>query len=883
MKRLGWMIGLIFLLVGCGGNANREDSIPNLPDDIYFDKLHGAWQAAMIANHAGLPLEGQFLDEPNPANSIELALLDEWSTDDDTAIEWVTMHILEEHGMEPTPAQIRDEWVDHLNHDIWNATLKARQLMDEGYLPPDTGSSALNPDAGWTIGAQLQTELFGMIAPGMPAFAAQHAQTFAQITNNGPAVEASQFYAIMYAEAFFEDDVPTLIAIAQSHLPPDSIIREISENVVEWYTVYPDDWRQTRRLIRDYYDTDPSWWASRVNFASTIMALLYGDGDMMQTITIAGLAGWDADNNMTSSAGLLGIIYGFDNLPDPIRTATDVYFNEDVTGNLPRYTTVTAFAERTFALGKLVIGGEEEGGTRRQGTWGLLVFLSSCLLVVIWRRDWRLFFLWVGLVGYAGIFHTHFLYNTLRAQYTWHTIGWYLVAFGGYVGILVLNERPEMTFLRRNDISSSRELPMSWLWTAAILFRIILLFTTPTLSDDIYRYLWDGHVANNGVSPYLAPINSPELDYLDVPIRGLANNTWMASPYLPAAQAVFAGITRLFPLEPFYLQATMLIFDLLTGWLIAKLLAIAKLPPRYLAIYLLNPLIILESTHGAHLDAYMACLSLLAVYFTLTPKLPIQHPISNIQNLLSPLLLALATLTKILPAFLLPILFWRWTWKQIIGYGLLVVGLLVPFGVTAGWGLVGELDGRGLFGALRIYGNQWDFNSGLFHWLQVWLENMGSTDPDNWAKRMVGVAQLAVLGIVWLFAQQVNAGRVAKTTSPYLESPVSVRERTSLRLMTLPFMAHVLLATTMHPWYIMLLLALLPFLAPAPEESGWQWLWLAPWLYLSGALIFSYLTYLDPNDFRELEWVRWLEWMPAFLLLISGLAVPFFQKTNVTS
>lgn len=82
-------------------------------------------------------------------------------------------------------------------------------------------------------------------------------------------------------------------------------------------------------------------------------------------MTIAALAGWDADNNATTASGLLGIICGFQKLPDPIRTATDLYYNEDVTGSLPEFQTVPDFAARTQALAEAVIqqaGGEVRGG-----------------------------------------------------------------------------------------------------------------------------------------------------------------------------------------------------------------------------------------------------------------------------------------------------------------------------------------------------------------------------------------------------------------------------------------------------------------------------------------------------------------------------------------
>lgn len=338
-----------------------------LAADVYLDKVHGAWQATLVANHTGLRHEGKYLDEPSPADSITLALLAQWSTDDDTSIEWVDMHILETHGLDPTYAQIRDEWMDHLNHDIWVSALKARQLMDEGIIPPDTGSAALNPEGVWSIGAQLQTELFGMISPGLPHEAARRAVYFARVTNSGLAVEASAFYTTMYALAFFESDVPALIAATQSHFSPHAPVNRIVDNVLEWHQRHPADWRKTRRLIRAAYDDDPAWWAAKVNFASTIMALLYGNGDLLKTMTIASLAGWDADNNATTASGLLGLIYGFQNLPGPIRTATDIYHNEDVTGDLPKYQTVPELAARSQALAEAVI--QQAGGDVRAGIY----------------------------------------------------------------------------------------------------------------------------------------------------------------------------------------------------------------------------------------------------------------------------------------------------------------------------------------------------------------------------------------------------------------------------------------------------------------------------------------------------------------------------------
>ena len=358
---------IIFTLILASCTRANPPSAQTLPAEVYLDKVRGAWQATLVANYTGLEHEGLYLDEPSDATTIELVLLDEWPTDDDTTIEWVDLHILETYGLNPTYTQIRDEWVDHLNHDIWVSALRARELMDEGVLPPETGSAERNPDGVWSIDAQLQTELFGMLSPGLPDEAARQAVYYAKITNSGLAVEASAFYSRLYAHAFFESDVPALIELAQAQFPADAPVSQIVDQVRAWHNQHPDDWRVTRRLIRDAYDTDPAWWAAKVNFASTIMALLYGEGDLHQTLTIASLAGWDADNNATTSAGLLGLIHGYAGLPSAIRTASDVYYNEDVTGDLPKYQTVSEIAARTQALAEAVI--QQAGGQVIEGVY----------------------------------------------------------------------------------------------------------------------------------------------------------------------------------------------------------------------------------------------------------------------------------------------------------------------------------------------------------------------------------------------------------------------------------------------------------------------------------------------------------------------------------
>ena len=463
------------------------------------------------------------------------------------------------------------------------------------------------------------------------------------------------------------------------------------------------------------------------------------------------------------------------------------------------------------------------------------------------------------ILTYIGMASVDWRFGTLRDQFVVQTIGWYLVAFAVFVVLIVWAERCDID--------------MRFVWGTAIVVRLVLLTTTPTLSDDVYRYLWDGHVAVNGVSPYALPIDSAELNYLDTPIRSLANNTWMASPYMPAAQFIFRTTAWLLPLTPLVLQIAMIVFDLGSAFILSKLLAISNYAPHRLILYLLNPLIVVEVAHSAHIDAWMIFLMLLALYKSIEPQrvqgaqrqereeekgiaTEYRIPITDYLLLITahwslpPLLLALATLTKIIPILALPIFFWRWSWKQLFLYGGLTLGLLLPAGLRAGWGLSADLSGTGLFGALRIYAAQWNFNSGIFHWLQDELTRRAVADPLNRAKLIALLGTLIVLGIVWLLARNAST-------------------RTLLRLMIVPFAAYLLLTPTVHPWYALIVMTFVPFLAPAVGEKNW--LPTLPFLYLSAALIFSYITYRDPPDFREYEWVRQTEWIPTLLLLTTVL------------
>jgi len=463
-------------------------------------------------------------------------------------------------------------------------------------------------------------------------------------------------------------------------------------------------------------------------------------------------------------------------------------------------------------------------------------------------------------VAIAACLATYIPLPSLRGPGVIPFLTYFLIAFLAYfIAVLALK----------------RSRPPLWLiWGFAVLFRLLLLASQPTLSDDVYRYIWDGHLLNQGVNPYSLPVSAPSLDSYTIPLRELVNHDWMASPYLPAAQPLFAIVTRIAPQNILAFQVLAALLDLATGWLVMGLLRLLALPPRNVLIYLWNPLVMVEFAHGAHMDAWMIFLVVLAVWF-LARGGSGETRRSLLLNL-SVLAMAAATLTKAVPVIFIPLFLRRWGWRRLALYAAVVLLLLVLFAAGAGWGLAGPMDGRGVFGALRIYANQWNFNSGIYHWLEVWLSGYKSAGavpvepPYEGAIRTAKMITSALMGLCLLLAAY-WAWRID-------QSPKGFKERTRdlLRLAVLPAGAYLLLTPTLHPWYVIIILPWLPFLHdPDGESLSKRFLW--PWLYFSFAVALSYLTYVNPTAFHEYAVVRWLEYLPFYALLLWA-AWPYFRK-----
>jgi len=306
----------------------------------YKDHLMGFWLGSCIGNWTGLPTENRrvdfpfFTDDDFGEGKFNFVLdQDPWGADDDTDIEYIYQLAMEQNNSPLlTPSQISAAWQKHIGLPLlWVSNLAALTQMQNGALPPDTSHPDNNPM--WEmIDAQLTTELFGALAPSRPDVGLKLAHLPIRTTAYAHSKWAAEFYVIMHSlavtidsEQSRKDEILRISEIAREYIPNSSYIADMYDFVYDSYLKNPDknDWEKTRDMVanRYQYNNNAGYiyqypWDSGINFAASIISLLYGEGDFKRTLAIASMCGWDSDNPTATWGGFLGLLMGFDELKE---------------------------------------------------------------------------------------------------------------------------------------------------------------------------------------------------------------------------------------------------------------------------------------------------------------------------------------------------------------------------------------------------------------------------------------------------------------------------------------------------------------------------------------------------------------------------------------
>ncbi|GGG40382.1 hypothetical protein GCM10010976_09990 [Bizionia arctica] len=366
----------------------------------------------------------------------------------------------------------------------------------------------------------------------------------------------------------------------------------------------------------------------------------------------------------------------------------------------------------------------------------------------------------------------------------------------------------------------------------AFAFRAVFILAIPNLSQDFYRFIWDGRMILEGLNPYLFtpesfiskgeyPINQAQELFDGMGSLSASHFT----NYPPLNQLCFV-VANLFPGQSILssvigLRLIIIAADFGTLVFGRKLLKKLKLPEYHIFWFILNPFIIIELTGNLHFEGVMIFFLVWSFYLLQINKWK-----------LAAIIFACSVSIKLIPLIFLPLLFSKLGWKKsFIFYtivGLVTILLFAPF-----------------------YSQQ--FITNYAETVGLWFQNFEFNASLYYLAREIGYVftgynQIAFIGtisavLVFLFVISLS----------FFRKNLSVKQLITFMLFALSF--YYFTATTVHPWYIATLLILSVF-----TNYKFPLVW-------SFVIILSYLAYTNTSNSENL-WIIGLEYIIVYSVLL---------------
>ena len=373
-----------------------------------------------------------------------------------------------------------------------------------------------------------------------------------------------------------------------------------------------------------------------------------------------------------------------------------------------------------------------------------------------------------------------------------------------------------------------------WLiFIVALIPRLIVVFATqPTLSDDIWRYIHDGDTFVAGHNPYqtapaeITPENSPS----HPEVHKRINHPHLVTIYQPISQYVFA-VVSLFKVQTWdawgdkTFRLAFVFFDL---GIIYLMLSSFKQTGRSLwfaTLYAWHPLPIAEIAGSGHQDV-LGILPLLGAFLLYQ-----SHKKTMPRVILTGKLFAISLAVKpIMAPFFIPMIWWlRKEKKRLLAFVLSTIKILIiiyiPFFFLQG-------GVQGLINTSRTFMDKWETNDSLYPYFFK-LFNSNSNDTQ------IFIVFLLLLTIVLGLLSKENLWKIAIAF----------------------VLAALLFSSTVHPWYLLWLLALLPFCFSLPA-----------WVF-SLTISWSYVAHANPQGYIVYPSIILAEYVPVYFLVICSLTL----------
>ena len=317
----------------------------------------------------------------------------------------------------------------------------------------------------------------------------------------------------------------------------------------------------------------------------------------------------------------------------------------------------------------------------------------------------------------------------------------------------------------------------------AVVLRLMALFSLPVLSDDYFRFIWDGKMTMAHVNPFhFAPAAYLAAHPGDAYLQSLVaqmNSADYNSVYPPVLQYIFAFAVWLFPTSAYGAVVVMKLFIFLSECLTIRVLYLylikKKIPVRNMLWYVLNPMIIIELTGNVHFEGILICFFMAMLWWLNSKK-----------YLAAGVMWALTICTKMTPLMLAPLLLWHLGWRKFSLFGgvaVLATSLLfAPF--------LDRQLGADIGSSLRLFYHLFEFNAPVFYLIRTIAYHYVNYDVIEEVAPKLGIISFFIILAVSFWPR---GSRSIETRSLWI------------------FSIYFLFATMVHPWYISILVLLSVF------------------------------------------------------------------------